>query len=159
MWAWVECADKYFDVGIWVECADKYFDVGIWVECADKYNLFYLFIYFFKNVAIGWMNHLNDSNAHAIPFTLTVYTHAHLNEFISTFYSYTQSKYLSAHSTHAHINVYISTFYSYAHIKVFHFWDLHFQIYLPVIVINCYINTCNIMFVGIHWIWYFKMLA
>ena len=25
----------------------------------------------------------------------------------------------------------------------FHFWDLHFQIYLSVNVINCYINTCN----------------
>ena len=41
----------------------------------------------------------------------------------------------------------------------FHFWDLHFQCYLPVTVINCYINTCNILFVGIPWIWYFKMLA
>jgi hypothetical protein len=43
----------------------------------------------------------------------------------------------------------------------FHFWDLHFQIYLPVTtcIINCYINTCNKMFVGIPWIWYFKMLA
>jgi hypothetical protein len=43
----------------WVECADKYFDVGIWVECADKYNLFDLFIYIFFKVGIGWMNHLN----------------------------------------------------------------------------------------------------
>jgi hypothetical protein len=47
---------------------------------------------------------------------------------------------------------------SFIHYK-FQFWDLHFQIYLPVNVINCYINSCNIMFVGIPWIWYFKMLA
>jgi hypothetical protein len=40
----------------------------------------------------------------------------------------------------------------------FHFWDLHFQIYLPVTIVNCYINTCSNMFVGIPWIWYFKML-
>ena len=40
----------------------------------------------------------------------------------------------------------------------FHFWDLHFQIYLPVTGINSYINTCNIMCVGISCIWYWLRL-
>ena len=35
-------------------------------------------------------------------------------------------------------------------ILIFHFWDLHFQIYLPVMIINCYINTyCN----SPVWVW------
>jgi hypothetical protein len=34
-----------------------------------------------------------------------------------------------------------------------------FLIYLPVIIFNCYIYTCSNMFVGVPWIWYFKMLA
>ena len=35
---------------------------------------------------------------------------------------------------------------------IFNFWDLHFHIYLPVISINCFINSCSNMFIGIPWI-------
>ena len=56
----------------------------------------------------------------------------------------------------AHIIFGVDIIRRYWTIWIVHFWDLHIQIYLPVIIINCYINNCfNKTFVVSPWI-YFK---